>query len=102
MPYCSEKDMPKRWNDSMAPQKGLCLKVLFFFSDDDDFLLTSISLNVSCISWQMQVKSIQKQISILSASLNSQDAEAKANAQAEIDKLQQELINVCAGVSIQL
>jgi hypothetical protein len=50
----------------------------------------------------MQVKSIQKQISILSASLNSQDAEAKANAQAEIDKLQQELINVCAGVSIQL
>lgn len=50
--------------------------------------------------WKMQVKSIRRQISNLTASLNSHDAEARANAQAEIDRLQQELTNVCAGVSI--
>ena len=48
----------------------------------------------------MQVKSIRRQISNLTASLNSHDAEARANAQAEIDRLQQELTNVYAGVSI--
>ena len=48
----------------------------------------------------MQVKSIRRQISNLTASLNSHDAGARANAQAEIDRLQQELTNVCAGVSI--
>ncbi|KAM3757878.1 hypothetical protein ACB098_01G000800 [Castanea mollissima] len=47
-----------------------------------------------------KVKSIRRQISNLTASLNSRDAEARANAQAEIDRLQQELTNVCAGVSI--
>ncbi|KAL0017669.1 hypothetical protein SO802_004738 [Lithocarpus litseifolius] len=49
-----------------------------------------------------KVKSIRRQISNLTASLNSHDAEgeARANAQAEIDRLQQELTNVCAGVSI--
>lgn len=50
--------------------------------------------------WKMQVKSIRRQISNLTASLNSHDAGARANAQAEIDRLQQELTNVCAGVSI--
>lgn len=50
--------------------------------------------------WKMQVKSIRRQISNLTASLNSHDAEARANAQAEIDRLQQELTNVYAGVSI--
>jgi len=48
----------------------------------------------------MQVKSIRRQISNLTANLNSHEAEARANAQAEIDRLQQELTNVCAGVSI--
>ncbi|KAK4598986.1 hypothetical protein RGQ29_009183 [Quercus rubra] len=47
-----------------------------------------------------KVKSIRRQISNLTASLNSHDAEARANAQAEIDRLQQELTNVYAGVSI--
>jgi multidrug resistance efflux pump len=49
------------------------------------------------ISGLMQVKSIQRQISSLTASLDSNNAEARANAQAEIDRLQRELTNVCAG-----
>ncbi|KAE8100076.1 hypothetical protein FH972_018005 [Carpinus fangiana] len=44
-----------------------------------------------------KVKSIQRQISSLTASLDSNNAEARANAQAEIDRLQRELTNVCAG-----
>lgn len=50
----------------------------------------------------MQVKSLQKQISGLRASLPSNiNAEARANAQVEIDRLEQELNNVCRGVSLQ-
>lgn len=53
---------------------------------------------ITCIYWWMQVKSIQRQISSFTASLDSNNAEARANAQAEIDRLQHELNNVCAGV----
>lgn len=42
----------------------------------------------------MLVKRILRQISSLSASLDLNDAEARAKAQAEINRLQQELTNV--------
>ncbi|KAG6626975.1 uncharacterized protein LOC122297828 [Carya illinoinensis] len=49
-----------------------------------------------------EVKSLQKQISSLRASLESNiNAEERANAQAEIDRLEQELTDVCRGVTLQ-
>ncbi|KAG2690972.1 hypothetical protein I3760_09G215600 [Carya illinoinensis] len=49
-----------------------------------------------------KVKSLQKQISSLRASLESNiNAEERANAQAEIDRLEQELTNVCRGVTLR-
>jgi hypothetical protein len=90
MPHCSQEDMPKIWNESMAPQKGLCHSISSHCS------FVGIIRTHSC--WWTQVKSIQRQISSLTASLDSNNAEARANAQAEIDRLQQELTNVCAGV----
>ncbi|XP_024930473.3 uncharacterized protein LOC112491998 [Ziziphus jujuba] len=49
-----------------------------------------------------KIKSIRKQISNLLPSLHSEDARTRINAQTEINRLQQQVTNICAGVSIAL
>lgn len=45
MPHCSQEDLPKRWDASMAPQKGsLIFSFLFFL-----FSYIYIAHNLWCI-----------------------------------------------------
>lgn len=49
--------------------------------------------------WSMQIKSIQRRMSVASGRLRSNDAEERANAQIEIQRLQEEMAAACAGLT---
>lgn len=46
----------------------------------------------------MQIKSIQRRMSLISDRLRSNDAEERANAQIEIQRLREEMADACAGL----
>ncbi|KAK9289415.1 hypothetical protein L1049_007570 [Liquidambar formosana] len=45
-----------------------------------------------------KIKSIEKKLTMLRVSLNTTNVEQRAHVQAEIDRLQQEMGNICAGI----
>lgn len=49
--------------------------------------------------WSTQIKSIQRRMSVASGRLRSNDAEERANAQIEIQRLQEEMAAACAGLT---
>lgn len=68
--------------------KWILVIILFVLS-----VVICVSHYISRVAWEAQIKSIEKQIQDRSKSLAAADAEERAVAQADIQRLQQQLTN---------